>query len=63
MSGSRVVDFTNYVFASMQKDRETPIGKAITNHCSPLAVAILHAIKCMDVTVAYVLCNKMYEGI
>ena len=50
-SGGRVVDFTNYMLASMQKafsNRETPIGKAPThyywyNHSSHLAVATLHA--------------------
>ena len=33
--GGRVVDFTNYVFASMQKafsNRETPIGKVPTHY-------------------------------
>ena len=51
VSGGRVVEFMNYMLASMQKafsNRETPIGKALAhyfgnNHSSHLAVATLHA--------------------
>ena len=48
-SGGRVIDFTNYMLASMQKafiNREIPIGMAPTHyywHSSHLAVATLHA--------------------
>ena len=62
-SGSRVVDITNYVFASIQKtfnNRETPIGKAPTHyycciHSSRCYIAC-HVRKCVGVMCLSMIC-------
>ena len=48
-SGGRVVDFTNYVFASIKKtfsNRETPIGKVPIG--TLVALWLLHCMPCKE---------------